>query len=118
MSLIVDDPVKTYPTVDAAWQHFEHTFDATDGLVYYEPVFRDYFYEALSEFRQDNVQYLEFRGLLPAVSIVQARDIFLRTEILCKSIKKQSKKHFCGIGKCQFFHDSKDRILNINSLND
>ena len=30
-------------------------------------MFRDYFIEALDEFRLDNVQYLEFRGLLPEV---------------------------------------------------
>lgn len=67
MSLIVDDPVRTYPTIDSVWIQFLHALDVANGLINYAPVFRDYFYEALNEFRIDNVQYLEFRGLLPEV---------------------------------------------------
>ena len=70
MSFVVPDPKKTYPTIDVAWKRFLQTFDQVGGLVNYVPVFRDYFYEALQEFLDDNVQYLEFRGLLPQVRCI------------------------------------------------
>lgn len=68
MTLIVDDPFKVYPNTDVVWQRFYALFGASDGLVFYEPVFKAYFYEALQEFYDDNVQYIEFRGLLTKVS--------------------------------------------------
>lgn len=67
MTLITPDPAKAYPNIDAVWTRFLQTFDQVGGLINYAPVFVDYFYEALTEFNQDNVQYLEFRGLLPKV---------------------------------------------------
>ncbi|XP_071121161.1 adenosine deaminase 2-like [Mytilus edulis] len=73
MSLVVDDPVKTYPTIDAVWAQFLHCFDVANGMVNYLPVFKDYFYEALNEFRLDNVQYIELRGLLPQVYDLNGR---------------------------------------------
>jgi hypothetical protein len=45
--------------------------------VHGEVVFRDYFIEALDEFRLDNVQYLEFRGLLPEVGHNNLRELGL-----------------------------------------
>lgn len=67
MSIVVDEPKKVYPTIDDVWRQFLYVFDVANGLINYAPVFRDYFYEALDEFRLDNVQYLEVRGLLPQV---------------------------------------------------
>ncbi|XP_048728316.2 adenosine deaminase 2-like [Ostrea edulis] len=67
MSLITPDPVKAYPTIDVVWARFLQVLNQANGLINYTPVFTDYFYEALSEFNLDNVQYLEFRGLLPQV---------------------------------------------------
>ena len=37
------------------------------GLLYYAPVWRDYVWQALVEFRKDNVQYLEIRDIIPEV---------------------------------------------------
>ena len=37
------------------------------GIILYKPVFLAYFYEALRQFRQDGVDYIELRTLLPPV---------------------------------------------------
>ena len=70
LTLITPDPAKAYPNINVVWTRFLQTFDQVGGLINYAPVFRDYFYEALNEFNMDNVQYLEFRGLLPKVSLI------------------------------------------------
>ncbi|XP_065360984.1 adenosine deaminase 2-like [Calliphora vicina] len=59
-----------YPTVkfadnNEAWQQFMSIFGLLDGLLLYAPVWSDYYYNALEEFRADGVQYLEFRSTLP-----------------------------------------------------
>ena len=35
------------------------------NLISYKPVFRDYFHRALQEFKDDNVQYMEVRAVMP-----------------------------------------------------
>lgn len=62
------DPESMFPSQDAVWDRFEQAFLAVWGLVTYAPVFRDYYYQGLTQFYMDNVMYLELRGLLPEVS--------------------------------------------------
>ncbi|KAK7479394.1 hypothetical protein BaRGS_00029386 [Batillaria attramentaria] len=64
ITLVTEDPAKAYPDIDAVWKEFMDYFDKVEGLMLYAPVFEDYLYEGLKQFRQDNVQYLEIRGLL------------------------------------------------------
>ncbi|KAK2841967.1 hypothetical protein Q5P01_012167 [Channa striata] len=61
------DPDTVYPSQDAVWDKFEQAFLAVWGLVTYAPVFRDYYYQGLTEFYMDNVMYLEVRALLPEI---------------------------------------------------
>lgn len=67
LTLIVDDPYSTYPDVNVAWNKFMDLFKVSGPLVTYKPIFQEYFYQALKELYEDNVMYLEFRGLLPDV---------------------------------------------------
>ena len=70
MSIVVDDPGTAYPTVDVVWKKFMLYFEAIGGLFSYAPVFRDYWWRALEECRQDNVQYIEVRALLSNVNLL------------------------------------------------
>jgi len=68
MTLFTDqDPEAVYPSQDVVWDRFEQAFLAVWGLVTYAPVFRDYYYQGLTELYMDNVMYLELRALLPEV---------------------------------------------------
>ncbi|XP_018558988.1 adenosine deaminase 2-A [Lates calcarifer] len=62
-----EDPETVYPSQDVVWDRFEQTFLALWGLVTYAPVFRDYYYQGLTQFYMDNVMYLELRALLPEI---------------------------------------------------
>ncbi|XP_068613616.1 adenosine deaminase 2-A-like [Brachionichthys hirsutus] len=61
------DPEAAYPNQDVVWNKFEQAFLMMLGLVTYAPVFRDYYYQGLTEFHTDNVMYLELRALLPEI---------------------------------------------------
>ena len=63
LTLIVDEPEKVYPTPGVIWSRFEVLFRGTFGLLLYAPVFRAYFYEALQQFHDDGVQYMELRAM-------------------------------------------------------
>lgn len=64
----LQDPETTYPSQDAVWDRFEQAFLAALGLVTYAPVFRDYYYQGLTQFYMDSIMYLELRALLPQVT--------------------------------------------------
>lgn len=67
MSLLRDDLASINPTQDEIWDAFGSCFSVMNGIVYYPPVFRDYFRRALQEFHDDNVQFIEVRILLKEV---------------------------------------------------
>ncbi|XP_049295380.1 adenosine deaminase AGSA-like [Anopheles funestus] len=66
-SLYDADPLHTYRSINDVWDRFSQIFLALEPIVTYKPVWEHYFREALREFREDNVMYLEFRGLLPTL---------------------------------------------------
>lgn len=61
-------PTEKFLDNNFAWIQFMSIFGLLDGLLTYAPVWGDYYYNALKEFRADGVQYLEFRTTLPVVS--------------------------------------------------
>ncbi|OWF35381.1 adenosine deaminase AGSA-like [Mizuhopecten yessoensis] len=92
MSLIVPDPVKTYPTKDVVWKALYRVWDVANGLINYEPVFGKYFHQALKEFHEDNVQYLETRALLPVLYNLDGSTIDNRTFVM--ELYKQNLDQF------------------------
>lgn len=59
------NPRDTYRDINAVWNKFMNLFMLVGPLVTFAPVWRDYYRQTLRESFEDNVQYLEFRGLLP-----------------------------------------------------
>ena len=66
----MSDPDVEYPNQDVAWNFFQQKFIPLNDLVFYVPVFRQYYNEALREFLEDNVQYIESRIYMQEVSDV------------------------------------------------
>ncbi|KAG5677979.1 hypothetical protein PVAND_007691 [Polypedilum vanderplanki] len=64
-TLIVDDPTRQYADINQAWNKFMDMFGVVGPIVTYTEAWRDYYRQTLQELYDDNVQYLEFRGLLP-----------------------------------------------------
>lgn len=73
LTLIVDDPDSAYPDEDAAWNRFQSLFRSLGGLLLYDPMLRKFVYEALREHYEDNVQYVEMRGILKQVYDLEGR---------------------------------------------
>lgn len=70
-TLIVSDPLIRYNDINAVWNKFMEIFIVFGSIVTYTEAWKDYFRQTLQEVYDDNVQYLEFRGVLPEVSKVK-----------------------------------------------
>lgn len=66
-TLIVDDPSIVYSDINTVWNKFMELFICFGPIVTYSEAWKDYYRQALQEFYDDGVQYLEFRGTLPEV---------------------------------------------------
>ncbi|XP_062550346.1 adenosine deaminase 2-like [Armigeres subalbatus] len=66
-SLYNADPLNAYKSLDDVWSKFQNLFRCLDPLITFEPVWRQYYHDSLQQFYDDQVQYLEFRGVLPDV---------------------------------------------------
>lgn len=75
-TLFTDTPQTTYKDINVIWSKFQDIFDLLLPIVTYEPVWKEYFKQALRELYNDGVQYLEFRGVLPDVSFFLFTFIF------------------------------------------
>ncbi|XP_055535539.1 adenosine deaminase 2-like isoform X2 [Wyeomyia smithii] len=65
--LYTENPINTYKTLDDVWNKFQHIFGVLTPIITYEPVWRQYYYASLQQLYDDNVHYLELRGVLPDV---------------------------------------------------
>lgn len=77
LSLYTPDPLVKYHTINDVWNSFGGIFGVVTPLLTYQPVWEQYFYDALTQFLADGVQYLEFRGTLPSVSMNEVTELFL-----------------------------------------
>ena len=75
ISILTDNP-EEYGNVDEVWQRFDKAYGALFSLLTYIPVAKDYMYQAFLEQLEDNVQYLEFRTVLPGLCHVRFSRIF------------------------------------------
>ncbi|XP_059161920.1 LOW QUALITY PROTEIN: adenosine deaminase AGSA-like [Physella acuta] len=64
ISMLTTDPLVTYPTITLVWDRFNLYFSQVIPLLFNADIMRDYYRQALEEFRADNVQYIELRSLL------------------------------------------------------
>ncbi|XP_055899781.1 adenosine deaminase AGSA-like [Biomphalaria glabrata] len=68
ISMLSNDPLATYPTISLVWDRFNLYFGQVIGLLFNADIMRDYYRQALVEFKEDNVQYIELRGQLRGFS--------------------------------------------------
>ncbi|NP_001028889.2 adenosine deaminase 2-A precursor [Danio rerio] len=94
LTLFTEDPDRAYPNQDTVWERFEQVFLVAYGLVTYAPVFKDYLYEGLRQFYEDNIMYVEIRALLPQTYELDGRlndkDWSMAA---CQEVVNQFKKH-------------------------
>lgn len=62
------NPRIQFADVNDVWTHFMGIFIKLQPIVTYAPAWKAYYKHALKEMQEDNVQYLEFRGILPQVT--------------------------------------------------
>lgn len=93
-----EDPLKVYPNSTAAWTKFQSCFFSINDLTKDANVFEMYLWQALCEFMEDNVQYMEMRSLIQQVSV--NTDFFFKhsldesTKIVLKEATGYTLKHY------------------------
>ncbi|CAB3222154.1 unnamed protein product [Arctia plantaginis] len=89
-TLVVDNPDFVYPTIKESWDTFMQYFGTVLGLITYEPVWQQYFYDALDSLRKDNVMYVEVRSVLP--KLYDLDGTVYDQKVTAKSYRKAIKK--------------------------
>ncbi|BFF99499.1 adenosine deaminase 2 [Drosophila madeirensis] len=74
-------PFSNFKSNNEAWTHFMGIFMLLDGLLCYAPVWGDYYYNALQEFYEDGVQYLELRSVLPPLYCIGGEMLSIRDTV-------------------------------------
>ncbi|KAH8259368.1 hypothetical protein KR026_003103 [Drosophila bipectinata] len=74
-------PFSKFMSNNQAWAHFMGIFILLDGLLCHAPIWGDYYYNALKEFSEDGVQYLELRSLLPPLYCMGEKMLTIRDTV-------------------------------------
>ncbi|XP_034234311.1 adenosine deaminase 2-like [Thrips palmi] len=61
------NPHVAYPDQASVWHAFDQRFTLIFSTLTFAGVFRDYFWRTLQDYYEDNVMYVEIRGVLPPV---------------------------------------------------
>jgi adenosine deaminase CECR1 len=67
MNMYTPTPDVDYPDINRAWYFFEKKIDTISGIVNEVAALREFYYQTLQGFYDDNVMYIEMRGLLAGV---------------------------------------------------
>ncbi|EDX10892.1 adenosine deaminase 2 [Drosophila simulans] len=74
-------PFSKFISNNQAWAHFMGIFILLDGLLCHAPIWAEYYYNALKEFSEDGVQYLELRSLLPPLYCIDGDMLTIRDTV-------------------------------------
>ncbi|KAJ8727660.1 hypothetical protein PYW07_001779 [Mythimna separata] len=99
-TLVCDDPDKAYPSIKETWTRFMQYFNSAHGLLTYRPNWEQYFYDALTFFKNDNVGYVEVRSILPNLYELDGTeyDTLITAKAYRKIIRRFMKDHPDFIG--------------------
>ncbi|XP_044750431.1 adenosine deaminase 2-like [Coccinella septempunctata] len=116
LSLIVQCPRESYPSLESVWEKFEGKFSAIYHLISYKPAFEDYYYQCLKELYEDNIMYGEFRATpLPFYDLdggVYKAEDFFHTILEVEEKFKEDHYDFIGV---RYIH-SFNRGISLEDL--
>lgn len=113
LTLVVDNPQKKYPSINAVWSTFTNIFMSVIEMLTYKPVWQKYFYQALKELYEDNVRYVEFRGVLPEVYDLSGK-VYNATEVValyCETLE-QFKHDYPEFWGARFIYAPLRKVTN------
>lgn len=104
--------------VNAIWKRFENIFELLYPLLSYEPVWREYLYDVLKEFRNDNIIYVEIRSGIPTLyNIDGKRTTKLRYIQICKEVVDQFVRDYPDFIGAKIIY-SQPRSFNTSVIKD
>ncbi|XP_035140609.1 adenosine deaminase 2 isoform X4 [Callithrix jacchus] len=119
-TLVTQHPEVIYTDQNAVWSKFKTIFSTISGLIHYAPVFRDYVFQSMQEFYEDNVLYMEIRArLLPVYELSgEQHDIQWSVKGYQEVAEKFVETHpeFIGIKIIYSDHRSKDVTVIAGSI--
>ncbi|CAH0713585.1 unnamed protein product, partial [Brenthis ino] len=99
-TMCVNNPDTSYPSIKESWGVFMNYFRRASQILTFRPVWEQYFYEVLQQFRKSNVMYLEIRSILPNLYELDGTeyDPIITAKTYKKIIQKFKKDHPDFIG--------------------
>lgn len=116
-TLVVDNPDTVYPSITESWEYFMNYFRVVAPLVTYRPVWEQYFYDTLKEFRAHNIMYVEVRSILPNLYELDGTtyDALVTAKAYRKAITRFMKDHPDFLGAKIIY--APPRKVDVNVLN-
>ncbi|KAJ8733198.1 hypothetical protein PYW08_001496 [Mythimna loreyi] len=114
-TLVCDNPDTVYPSIKETWTRFMQYFNSAYGLLTYRPNWEQYFYDALTYFKNDNIMYVEVRSILPNLYELDGTqyDTMVTAKAYRKIIKRFKKNHPDFIGAKLIYAPSRKVDRNV-----